>query len=126
MPKLIGLFHRKDGLSAAEFRDYYENHHAPFAMSHFAHLFASYTRNYVDAPYADDGAPSHHDGVDVVTEIVFHDESAMHEMFAMAEQDPSLRGAIAADEAAFMNREANRILLVTDHESSAGPGPAEY
>ncbi|KQY54322.1 MULTISPECIES: EthD domain-containing protein [unclassified Nocardioides] len=123
MPKLIGLFHRKEGLSAGEFRDYYENHHAPFAMSHFAHLFASYTRNYVDPPYAEGGAPANHDGIDVVTEIVFHDDAAMHEMFAMADRDPSLREAIATDEAAFMNPAANRILLVADHPSTPRARP---
>ncbi|NKY33197.1 EthD domain-containing protein [Nocardia speluncae] len=113
MAKLIGLFHRKDGLSTTEFRDYYENHHAPFAASHFGHLFASYTRNYIDPDIGgDSGADTA--GIAVVTEIVFPDDAAMQEMFAMAERDPSLRVAIATDEGAFMNREANRILLVSD------------
>lgn len=113
MAKLIGLFHRKDGLSTAEFRDYYENHHAPFAVSHFGHLFASYTRNYID-PDTTDGSGAVAADIAVVTEIVFPDDAAMQEMFAMAERDPALRAAIATDEAAFMNREANRILLVGD------------
>ena len=114
MAKLIGLFHRKAGTSVAEFRDYYENHHAPFAAAHFGHLFASYTRNYVDqAPAA--GSPS---AIDVVTEIVFHDDAALREMFAMTEADPALREAIGVDEAAFMDRAASQVLLVTEHESS--------
>ena len=104
MAKLIGLFHRKHGLSATEFRDYYENHHAPFASARFGHLFASYTRNYIDADT----------GIAVVTEIVFPDDAAMREMFAMTERDPALGEAIATDEAAFMDRDATQILLVGD------------
>ena len=118
MAKLIGLFHRREGLSVADFRAYYEDHHAPFACSHFGHLFASYTRNYVDAGPADDTTRAVDAGLDVVTEIVFHDDAAMREMFAMAERDPSLRTAIATDEAAFMDRDANQIVLVTDHRAS--------
>ena len=123
MAKLIGLFHRKPGTSAEEFRDYYEDHHAPFAYSLFGHLFASYTRNYVDAGQAAGQTRVVDAGIDVVTEIVFHDDAAMREMFAMAERDPELREAIATDESAFMDREASQVLLVTDHRSSPiGPG----
>lgn len=123
MAKLIGLFHRKDGLSAAGFRDYYEDRHAPFAYSLFGHLFASYTRNYVDAGSSGSRPRGVDAGIDVVTEIVFHDDAAMREMFAMAERDPELREAIATDEAAFMDRDASQVLLVTDHRSSPiGPG----
>ena len=114
MTKLIGLFRRRQGLSRTEFRDYYEQHHAPFAASHFGHLFASYTRNYVDPALTASGGPE----IDVVTEIVFHDAAAMREMFAMAEADPALRAAIADDEATFMDRAATRILIVADHEST--------
>lgn len=120
MAKLIGLFRRKEGTSAAEFRDYYEQRHAPFALSHFGHLFASYTRNYVDprpTGPADSQSRVVDAGIDVVTEIVFHDDAAMREMFAMSKRDPSLREAIAADEAAFMDRDANQILLASDHPS---------
>lgn len=114
MAKLIGLFRRKAGTSSDDFRSYYEQRHAPFAVSHFGHLFESYTRNYVAR------APRDLDttGIDVVTEIVFRDDSAMQEMFAMTERDPSLRDAIATDEAAFMDRDASQILLVGDHPST--------
>ncbi|MFC0863176.1 EthD domain-containing protein [Sphaerimonospora cavernae] len=118
MPKLIGLFRRKDGLTAAEFRDYYENHHAPFAVSLFGHLFAGYTRSYVDhwdgQPAPGRRAPE----FDVVTEIVFADEAAMEAMFAMSAAHPEVREAIVADEAAFMNRDATRLLITKDHAAS--------
>lgn len=114
MAKLIGLFSRKPGTSAHDFRAYYEQHHAPLASSKFGHLFASYTRNYVE-PGPDLGGRG---DIDVVTEIVFHDDAAMREMFTMTQADPALRAAIADDEAVFMDRDATRILLVSDHEST--------
>lgn len=113
MPKLIGLFRRKKGFSAGQFRDYYENYHAPFAASHFGHLFAGYTRNYVEH-----SVRGEHD-VDVLTEIVFPDHEAMAAMFAMTRHDPALGRAIAADEATFMDRDATQLLIITDDRTIA-------
>lgn len=117
MAKLIGLFKRRDGLSAAEFRDYYENQHAPMATGHLGHLFASYTRSYVAHEISGEGNPVDQD-VDVVTEIVFRDDAAMAEMFALAGNDPELRELIAADEARFMDRAASRLIIVTEHAAT--------
>lgn len=110
MAKLIALFTRKAGSSRAEFRDYYENNHAPFATSLFGHLWTSYTRNYLDEG---DGT-----GPDVVTEIVFIDDAAMQEMFAITRRDPSIRDAIFADEAAFMDRAVTRMFLSPEATST--------
>lgn len=117
MAKLIGLFKRREGLSASEFRDYYEFQHAPLALSHLGHLFASYTRNYAAYEIDGEGAPMDQ-GIDVVTEIVFIDDAAMAEMFALTGRDPEVRALIAEDEAKFMDRAASRIVLVTDHTST--------
>ena len=114
MAKLIGLFKRRDDLTAAEIRDYYEHPHAPLALSHLGHLFASYTRNYVAHEMDGEGNPVEH-AYDVVTEIVFADDAAMERMFAMTTTDPAVRAAISADEARFMDKAGSRILLVTDH-----------
>ncbi|CAM3348114.1 EthD domain-containing protein [Nocardioides dubius] len=115
MAKLIALFTRKPDSSRAEFRDYYEHQHAPFTTSLFGHLWTSYTRNYL----AEDGS-----GPDVVTEIVFHDDAAMQEMFAITQRDPAIRDAIFADEAAFMDRSVTRMFLSTEASSTELPGPA--
>ncbi|QIX26484.1 EthD domain-containing protein [Nocardioides sp. JQ2195] len=118
MAKLIGLFSRKSGTSLEEFRDYYETRHAPFAVRHFGHLFASYTRNYV-TPDTEPGGGSR---IDVVTEIVFPDDASMAAMFAMTREDPSLQQAIAEDEANFMDPEFRQVLLVHDADQQSTRG----
>lgn len=110
-PKLIGLFRRREGSTPEEFRDYYETRHAPFAISLFGDLFASYRRNYVETP----------DGIDVVTEIVFADRAAMEQMFARSQADPAIREAIANDEAAFMDRSATQLLVIDEHTETSLP-----
>ena len=110
MAKLIALFHRKPGTTPDEFRDYYEARHAPLASRHYGHLFASYTRNYVGRAVDGDGPVP-----DAITEIVFHDEPAMHEMFVISAAHPEVRDAIATDEATFMAVAARRMFLCTEH-----------
>jgi uncharacterized protein (TIGR02118 family) len=117
MAKLIGLFKRREAMTAAEFRDYYENQHAPLALGHLGHLFASYTRNYVAHEIDGEGTPVDH-AFDVVTEIVFVDDAAMQRMFEMTTADPEVRAAISEDEAKFMDKAASRIVLVTDHTAT--------
>lgn len=115
MAKLIELIGRKGGMTRGEFRDYYEQHHAPLAISHFGHLFATYTRNYIDPPLEGRAASPY----DVVTEIVFHDDAAMAEMCAMAAADPALSATIAADEERFMDRASTSMMLSSNHACSA-------
>lgn len=113
MVKLIALFHRLPGTTREEFRDYYENQHAPLASRHYGHLFASYTRNYLDRAVEGEGRVP-----DVITEIVFHDEAAMREMFAISSTRPEVREEIAADEASFMDAAARQMFLSTEEGTS--------
>jgi len=119
MPKLVGLFKRRGDLSLAEFRDYYENHHAPFNVEHFGTFMAGYTRSYIDhtTPYLPAGQETDL-RFDVVTEIVFVDDDAMKGMFSSAATQPGLVEAIAADEAEFMDREVTQLYIVSDQTSS--------
>jgi len=119
MPKLVGLFKRRGDLSLAEFRDYYENHHAPFNVEHFGTFMSSYTRSYIDhtTPYLP-AAQATDVRFDVVTEIVFVDDDAMKGMFSSAATQPGLMEAIAADEAEFMDREVTQLYIVSDQTSS--------
>ena len=116
MPKLIGMFRRKEGITHTEFREYYETRHAPLALSLYGDLFAAYRRNYVEHDdHHLDPARAQADDLDVITEIVFDTAEAMNEMFARTSRDPKVREAIATDEARFMDRPASRILIITDH-----------
>jgi uncharacterized protein (TIGR02118 family) len=108
MTKLIALFHRLPGSTPEEFREYYENRHAPLASRHYGHLFASYTRNYVARAVDADGPIP-----DVITEIVFRNEAALREMFAIATARPDVSREIAADEASFMDVGARQMFLCT-------------
>jgi|SRR5690348_8268854 len=120
MPKLIGMFRRKVGTTHAEFREYYETRHAPLALSLYGDLFAAYRRNYVEHDdHHLDRSRAQADDLDVITEIVFDTAEAMQEMFARTGEDPKVREAIATDEAAFMDRPASRILIITDHCESS-------
>ncbi len=110
MAKLVGMFKRKSGTSPEEFRAYYEGNHASFALSHFGHLYESYTRNYIDPTVLGD------DSYDVVTEIVFKEPTGAADMFALT--TPELSAAIAADEAVFMDRSVTKLFIIDDHQSS--------
>ena len=47
MIKALAFIHKRDGLSDSDFRDYYENKHAPLASSLLS--FEGYERNYIDS-----------------------------------------------------------------------------
>lgn len=122
MPALIGFFRRKNGIAKHQFRRYYEDHHAPLAVSLFGDLFRSYRRNYIDG----DNAPvatlvPQEDTADVITEIVFHDHQSMEEMYTRTARDSHIAELISTDEAAFMDRPATRLLIVHDIAESTLP-----
>jgi len=122
MPMLVGMFKKRADLSHEEFRDYYENHHAPFNVEHFGAFMSGYTRSYVDhaSPYLGigEGAGAEAERMDVITRIEFIDDAAMEQMFSKAATQPGLGEAIVADEAMFMDRAASRLVIVSDQTSS--------
>lgn len=107
MARLIGLFTRRQGMSAEEFRDYYENHHAPNAVGHFGHLWSSYSRHYLERA---EGEP----GPDVITEVIFRDDAALEEMYATLAKDQELRNTIVADEDRFFDRALTQLHRISD------------
>lgn len=107
MARLIGLFTRRQGMSAEEFRDYYENHHAPNAVGHFGHLWTSYSRHYLERAEGDPGP-------DVITEVVFRDEAALEEMYATLAANRSMRDDIVADEDRFFDRSLTQLHRIDD------------
>jgi EthD domain len=73
MVKTLAFLKRREGLDAAAFRDYYENHHVPLICS-LAPPPQVYKRNYLQRGEAllDGGAAI---GFDVVTELVWADRA---------------------------------------------------
>lgn len=100
--KLMCLLKRKGGMNADQFRDYYENVHAPLA-ARLLPFFSVYRRNYLPP----DAAP----GVDVITEFVF-DTQADYDAMAAALAEPRIAAEIAADEDRFLDRAAIRVYQV--------------
>ena len=72
--KILLFMKRKPGMSVAEFRDYYENSHAPLAKKYSSGI-KKYVRRYLDPQPHPETGPCDELPFDVVTELWFDDES---------------------------------------------------
>jgi uncharacterized protein (TIGR02118 family) len=98
MVKIMNLITPKKGISTQAFKDYYENHHAPF-MHRLFPMIKDYRRNYIilegarrgttPLPYA------------VIMESWFETEED-YAAFLKTAADPKLMEKISADEAQFI------------------------
>ena len=114
MFKQFALLTKRDGLSTAEFIDYYENHHVPLVLGLTGMPHRVYKRHFVirddDRNQADQGVD-----FDVVTEVAFDDRESYDAWLAAVGE----HGAeVAADEAKFLDRSRTRVVLVEDHVSA--------
>lgn len=121
MIKLICLLKRKPGLSAAEFRRYYEDHHAPLALKYLRGLLLDYRRNYPQqeiSHLAEKAAAGETElSYDAVTEMVVRDAAVLSEVNRVLAR-PEVKAVIAADEEAFLDRSAIRILVCEERPSA--------
>ena len=115
MFKCIALLKRKEGLTKAQFVDYYENHHAPLIKRLFPSI-VDYRRNFVDL----EGAflsPTSAVDFDAVTEIWFADRAA-YDTFLAENAKPDIARRVAEDEENVFERSATRMFVV---EETASP-----
>ncbi|WP_246245143.1 EthD domain-containing protein [Amycolatopsis pithecellobii] len=112
---------KKDGLSLEQYRDYYENVHAPLIRSFFPTV-GVYRRNYVDRERTAlternaDAAQAQTD-FDSITEAFFEDWEAF-EAFRNKNAEPAVRARIVADEVNFLEPSAiRRYIVIPDGDS---------
>jgi uncharacterized protein (TIGR02118 family) len=115
MIKLVGLLKKKDGLSREAFINYYENHHAPLACR-LLPMGYDYRRSYTEKMRVNGHEVNDAFEYDVVSELWFEDEGA-YRAFAAAMSMPEIFNQIVADEEKFLDRSANRILIVDERKS---------
>jgi EthD domain len=103
------LVSRRSDISRQQFRDHYENVHAPLAASHIPRL-VKYVRNYVVDQFRS-GLEC-----DVVTEFWFDHPGPWSE--ARVELLPDdLLALFAQDEVKFMDRDSMRVIVVEEGET---------
>jgi uncharacterized protein (TIGR02118 family) len=121
--KMVVMFRRRQDLTPQQFRDYYENKHAPLALTLFPYL-KGYRRNYIRHDLVHrrsqpEGAPAPLD-FDAITEIVF-ESKADYERMVREMTDPAIRDRVVEDEKKFLDRSATVVLMV-DEYASPRPG----
>jgi EthD domain len=111
MVKTLAFLKRREGLDAAAFRDYYENHHVPLICS-LAPPPLVYTRNYLqrDQTLLDGGAAI---GFDVVTELVWADRETYDAWIAKVSVPE-----VSADESRFIDHAQYFAYFVDEHVTS--------
>ena len=124
MWKLIATMKRKPGTSRSDFRNYYENSHAPFAAPHVMPFAVAYRRNYTltSFDYIDVSGDSakrvteNESDFDCITEILFSDRKAV-DAFLVAMTVPDVQRRFVEDEGRFINRSATRVYLCEQMET---------
>ncbi|WP_236790828.1 EthD domain-containing protein [Amycolatopsis sp. GM8] len=117
MIKVVCLFKKRAGMSTAEFRDYYENHHIRI----FDGLMKNpgikrYVRRYL-TPIADPTTGTvHSSGFDVIMELWISDRELFESQFQSA-QESEFRTLVAADEARLFDRTEMYSHIVDEVES---------
>ena len=72
--KILLFMKRRQGMSVAEFRDYYENRHVPLCMKYVSGI-KRYVRRYLDPQPHPETGNGDDLGYDVITELWFDDET---------------------------------------------------
>lgn len=106
---VITLLKRRQGMSATDFREYYETHHRKIGEAVLKGHATRYVRRYL-TPL--DGEDREHD-FDVVMEIDFPDAAARDACFASL-GEPDVQAMIAEDEEKLFDRSRIRTFSVSE------------
>ncbi|MFA7597188.1 MAG: EthD domain-containing protein [Novosphingobium sp.] len=117
MFKAVVLIKRKKGMSMKDFIEYYENNHAPLAISKVPNL-RRYVRHFI-RPYGNEVYATEAEApYDVITEIWFDNEEEFHKGMSYL-SEPETASLIAADEENLFDRSSIRFMTMEDHETPA-------
>ncbi len=118
--KILLFMKRRAGMSVADFRAYYENHHVPLALSLGGGApLARYVRRYLEPqPHAETGRNDEL-AYDVITELWFTDEARWRSTVKYLSTSV-MHPDIVADEAQLFDRGAMRMATVVECETG-GP-----
>jgi hypothetical protein len=106
--KILMFLKRRPGISAADFRDYYENQHAPLCAKYLAPGVVRYARRFLD-PLIDPKTDEPEDlPFDVITELWIPDEAAYRATLKFLATGP-LPEDVIEDEEKLFDRPKNRI-----------------
>jgi hypothetical protein len=116
--KILLFMKRRPGMTVEEFRDYYENVHAPLAMKHASNLI-HYVRRYIEPlPHAETGTWDD-PPFDVITEIWYDDEAAFRSLVDVMTTSTMPRN-IVEDEERLFDRSSFRIATVIERDTDLG------
>lgn len=121
MIKIICFLKKKDGLSFEQFKQYYEEKHAPLAIK-LLPVFHEYSRSYISL--GDNYEPSHISvtplafGFDVITQIAFETRED-YDMVLKLQSDPEIARLLAEDEERFLDRSAMTMFIVDEKRTPA-------
>jgi uncharacterized protein (TIGR02118 family) len=114
----VAILSKRPHLSDAEFRQYYEEKHAPLILS-IATSITDYRRSYIDRASVLTGGisgnpgPEWHPDFDVITELWFKDDAAFQAARAAFTQPDNAR-RVAEDEEHFLDRSKKRMFFVDE------------
>jgi hypothetical protein len=117
--KILLPMKRKPGMSVAAFRDYYENHHAPFCAQYSAAV-ARYIRRYLESNPHPETGPAGELPYDVITELWFDNEPAFQATLKYL-TTAVMPDVVVADEKKLFDRSSFRIVTVVECETDLTP-----
>ncbi|WP_239807238.1 EthD domain-containing protein [Croceicoccus hydrothermalis] len=116
--KILLMMKRRPGMSVADFRDYYENRHAPLATKRAAGM-TRYVRRYLDPhPHPETGAMAE-PPFDVITELWFEDDATYRRTLAYVTTH-NMPPEIVEDERKLFDRTSFRICTTVEHDTDFG------
>lgn len=123
--KIVSLMRRRDGMTRADFRAYYETVHVPLIVRHVP-FWSDYRRNYASEARHVTGhraaGRSDEQPFDVLTELTYADEEAYRRTLEVL-ADPRIGALIAADEERFLDRASMRSFVVEECVTPPASGP---